>query len=97
MTLNAVICQRLLPAIGGGVVAATEILVMNSSVRNLIRENKLHQIYGMMQVGQNKSGMVTLNQSLMNLIMKRKVDVKVAFEETPDVDELDHMLRKAGV
>jgi twitching motility protein PilT len=97
MTLNAVISQRLLPMIGGGVVAACEILVMNASVRNLIRENKLHQIYGMMQVGQNKSGMVTLNQSLMNLIIKRKVEVKMAFEESPDVDELDQMLRKAGV
>jgi len=97
MTLNAVISQRLVPAIGGGIVAAAEILIMNSSVRNLIRENKLHQIYGMMQVGQSKSGMVTLNQSLMNLIMKRKIDVKNAFEESPDVDELDHMLRKAGI
>lgn len=97
LTLNAVLSQRLLPAIGGGIVAATEVLVLNSSIRNLIRENKLHQVYGMMQVGQNKSGMITLNQSLMNLIVKRKVDVKVAFEESPDVDELDHMMRKAGV
>ncbi len=97
LTLNAVVSQRLLPQIGGGIVAAAEVLVLSSSIRNLIRENKLHQIYGMMQVGQNKSGMVTLNQSLMNLIVKRKVDVKVAFEESPDVDELDQMMRKAGV
>jgi twitching motility protein PilT len=97
MTLNAVISQRLLPAIGGGVVAAAEILVLNSSIRNLIRENKLHQIYGMMQVGQSKSGMVTLNQSLLNLILKRRIEVNDAFDETPDVDELDLMLKKAGI
>lgn len=97
LTLNAVITQRLLPAIGGGVVAAMEVMVLNSSVRNLIRENKLHQIQGMMQVGQNKSGMMSLNQSLLNLVLKRKVDVKVAFEESPDVEELDTMMKKAGI
>jgi twitching motility protein PilT len=97
LSLNAVLSQRLLPAVGGGVVAACEVLILNSSIRSLIRENKLHQVYGMMQVGQNKSGMMTLNQSLMNLILKRKVDIKVAFEESPDVDELDSMLKKAGI
>ena len=97
LSLNAIISQRLLPAINGGVVVASEILIMNSSIRNLVRENKLHQIYGMMQVGQNKTGMMTLNQALMNLVLKRKVDVKVAFEESPDVEELDNMLKKAGI
>lgn len=97
LTLQAVISQRLLPAIGGGLVAAVEVLVLNSSIRNLIRENKLHQVYGMMQVGQGKSGMITLNQSLFNLVVKRKVDVKVAFEESPDVEELDKMLKKVGI
>ena len=62
-----------------------------------LHRNKLHQVYGMMQVGQTKSGMITMNQSLMNLIVKRKVDIKTAFEESPDVEELDSMLRKAGV
>jgi twitching motility protein PilT len=98
LTLNAVVSQRLIPAREGtGVVSASEVLLLNSSVRNLIRENKLHQIYGMMQVGQNKSGMVTLNQSLMNLILKRKIEVKDAFDESPDVEELDSMLKKAGI
>ena len=78
-------------------VPAVEILMLNPSVRNLIRENKLHQVYGMMQVGQNKSGMMTLNQSLLNLILKRKVEVKNAFEESPDVEELDTLLKKAGI
>lgn len=97
LTLNAVISQRILPMNEGGSVVAAEVLMLNTSVRNLIRENKLHQIYGMMQVGQNKSGMITMNQSLLNLILKRKIDIKDAFAESPDVDELDGMLKKAGV
>lgn len=97
LTLQAVIAQRLLPAIGGGVIAAFEVLILNSGVRHLIRENKLHQIYGMMQVGQNKSGMITLNQSLLNLVMKRRIDIKHAFAESPDVEELDAMLKKVGI
>jgi twitching motility protein PilT len=97
LTLQAIVSQRLVPAIDGGLIAAVEVLILNQSLRNLIRENKLHQIYGMMQVGQNKSGMITLNQSLMNLVLKRKIDIKHAFEESPDVEELDMMLKKAGI
>lgn len=97
LTLQAILSQRLVPMQAGGQVAAIEALVLNPSVRHLIRENKLHQVYGMMQVGQNKTGMVTLNQSLLNLILKRKIDIKSAFEESPDVEELDQMLKKAGI
>lgn len=97
MVLNGVISQRIIPAIGGGVVVACEVLVLNPSVRNLIRANKLHQVYGMMQIGQTKSGMMTLNQSLLNLVLRRKIDIKYAFKESPDIEELDRMLKKAGV
>ncbi len=97
MSLNAIVSQRLIAQTGGGMIPAIEVLVLNPSVRNLVRENKLHQIYGMMQVGQNKSGMTTLNQSLLNLILKRKVEIKNAFEESPDVEELDALLKKAGI
>ncbi|MBX3022108.1 MAG: type IV pilus twitching motility protein PilT [Bdellovibrionales bacterium] len=97
LTLNATISQRLIPAINGGLVPALEIMILNPSIRNLIREDKLHQVYGMMQVGQDKSGMITLNQSLLNLVMKRKVDVRTAFMYTADPDELDKMLKQAGV
>ena len=97
MILQAVISQRLIPQIGGGMVAAVEVLMLSPGIRNLIRENKLHQIYGMMQVGQAKSHMLTLNQSLLNLILKRKIDMKNAFEESPDIEELDHMMKKAGI
>ncbi len=97
LTLNTVVSQRLIPATQGGMVAALEVLVLNPSVRNLIRENKLHQIYGMMQVGQDKTGMVTLNQSLLSLILKRKIEVRQAFMNSPDPEELDKMLKSAGV
>lgn len=96
-TLNAVVSQRLMPSIKGGQVLAIELLALNSSVRNLIRENKLHQVYGMMQVGQEKSGMITMNQSLANLILKRKIEMKHAFSLTDNPDELDKLLKKAGI
>lgn len=97
LTLNMIVSQRLIQSTQGGVVAALEVLVMNSSVRNLIREDKLHQVYGIMQVGQDKSGMMTLNQSLLKLVLKRKIDVRNAFFNSSNPDELDKMLKAAGV
>src|SRR5665213_142414 len=84
LTLNQVISQRLIPGAKGGMVAALEVLVLNSSVRNLIREDKLHQVYGMMQIGQDKTGMITLNQSLLKLVLKRKIEVRQAFYQSAD-------------
>lgn len=95
--LNAVISQRLLPSSQGGMVPAIELLILNPNIRNLIRENKLHQIYGMMQVGQDKTGMITLNQSLLKLVMKRKIDLSTAFTASNDPEELDRLLKQAGV
>lgn len=97
LTLNAIVSQRLLPGRNGGMVAAMEVLIMNTNVRNLIRENKLHQVYGMMQVGQDKSGMTTLNQSLSKLVLSRKVEMKTAFLYSNDPEELDKLLKQAGV
>ena len=95
--LNAIISQRLIPCSAGGQTAACEVLVLNPNIRNLIRENKLHQVYGMMQVGQSKTGMITLNQSLLNLVLKRKISLKDAFAESSDPEELDQLLKKAGI
>lgn len=95
--LNAVLSQRLIPSKKGGLVVACEILMMNSNVRNLIRENKLHQIYGMMQVGQGQTGMQTLNQSLVKLIMRREIEIKEAFALTESPDELDKLMKQAGI
>ncbi|MGZ3722930.1 MAG: type IV pilus twitching motility protein PilT [Bdellovibrionales bacterium] len=97
LTLNQVVSQRLVPGAKGGMVAALEVLVLNPSVRNLIREDKLHQVYGMMQIGQDKTGMVTLNQSLLKLVLNRKIDVRQAFYNSADPEELDKMLKAAGV
>lgn len=96
-TLQAVISQRLLPSLQGGRVVAVEFLLMTPSIRNLIRENKLHQIPSMMQVGQENTGMVTMNQSLVNLLMKRKIDLKTAFAASPEPEQLDMLLKKAGI
>jgi len=96
-SLQAVISQRLLPSLQGGRVAAIEFLLMSPNIRNLVRENKLHQVPSMMQVGQDKSGMVTMNQSLMNLLVKRKIDMKTAFSASPEPEQLDALLKKAGI
>ena len=64
-------CQALLPkAAGDGRVMALEILIPNAAIRNLIREDKIHQIYSMMQTGQDKFGMQTFNQALATLVPK---------------------------
>jgi twitching motility protein PilT len=95
-TLQAVISQRLLPALGGGRVIACEFLLMTPGVRNLVREGKLHQIESLMQVGQEKSGMVTMNQCLVQLVLRRRIDLRTAFEASPNLEQLEKMLKQAG-
>ena len=97
LSLNAVVSQRLVPSIDGGLVGTFEIMILNPSLRNLIRENKLHQVYGMMQTGQDKSGMQTMNQSLLKLVLARKIEVRTAFLNSNDPEELDKMMKAAGV
>ncbi|MCB0378867.1 MAG: type IV pilus twitching motility protein PilT [Bdellovibrionales bacterium] len=96
-TLQAVVSQKLLPSKKGGRVLAYELLLMNSGVRNLIRENKLHQVETMMQVGQSKSGMLTLNQSLFNLYKAGHITKEAALQNSLDVDGLMNIFQKAGV
>ena len=62
LVLEGIVCQALLPKIGGGRVVALEIMVPTPAIRNLIREDKVHQIYSSMQTGQEKVGMQTMNQ-----------------------------------
>lgn len=95
--LQGIICQQLLPGKNGGRVAAVEFMLLTPGIRSLIRENKLHQIQSMMQMGQEKTGMITMNQSLFNLYAKSKIDLKTAFGASPDPDALDTMLKKAGI
>lgn len=90
--LQAVISQQLLPRIGGGRVLATEILIPNPAIRNLIREDKIHQIYSQMQVGRTQHAMRTMNQSLFELVRTRQVKPEHAVSTSPDPDELRTML-----
>ena len=80
---------------GPGRVLACEVMIPNPAIRNLIREDKVHQIYTQMQVGQDKFGMITLNQSLFNLAQRRLITVDEAFARTGDPDELKAMLQNA--
>lgn len=76
-SVNSIISQALLPKIGGGRVAAWEILIGTSAVRNLIRENKVPQIFSSIQTGQNQ-GMQTMDDSLMNLVERKVIDSNIA-------------------
>jgi len=94
--LEGVVTQQLLPrADGPGRVLACEVMVPNAAIRNLIREDKIHQIYTQMQVGQEKHGMMTLNQCLFNLAQRRLITVDEAFARTSDPDELKAMFQNA--
>ena len=71
-------------------------MVPNVAIRNLIRENKIHQIYGSMQVGQEKYGMMTLNQSLLNLYLRRFITLEQALNQSTEADELKSMIEQAN-
>jgi twitching motility protein PilT len=73
---------------------AMEIMVPNSAVRNLIREDKVHQIYGMMQAGQAKYGMQTFNQSLASLYFKRQITLETALTRSSLPDELQEIIAR---
>jgi twitching motility protein PilT len=91
--LEGVMSQTLMPKAGGpGRVLAIEVMVPNPAIRNLIREDKIHQIYSSMQVGQAKYGMQTLNQCLAALFQKRAITLDDAMGRSSDPDELKQML-----
>ncbi len=95
LVLEGIICQALLPKAGGsGRVAALEILVANPAIRNLIRDDKIHQIYGTMQAGQEKFGMQTMNQSLARLVERRVITRDQALNTSSNRDELIMMLER---
>jgi twitching motility protein PilT len=97
--LEGILCQSLLPrATGHGRVLALEILVPNSAIRNLIREDKIHQIYSAMQTGQTQFGMQTFNQSLATLYYKKQITLQLALSMSSHPDELQDMInRGAGI
>jgi len=99
LTLEGILCQTLLPkADGRGRALAMEILVPNAAIRNLIREDKVHQIYSMMQTGQDIHGMQTFNQSLATLFHKRQISRETAMQRTSNLNELRDLIdRGAGI
>jgi twitching motility protein PilT len=94
--LEGVISQTLLPkASGQGRCLAAEVMVPNAAIRNLIREDKIHQIYSQMQIGQTKYGMQTFNQSLLDLFMRKVITLEDAIGRSSDADELKTMIANA--
>lgn len=95
--LEGVISQQLIPKIGGGRLMALEIMLPNAAIRNLIREDKIHQVYSIMQTGQAKFGMQTLNQSLYELYLRKQISYDDCVGRSSNVDELIQMLTRAGL
>ena len=95
--LEGVITQTLIPkASGAGRVLAAEVMVPNAAIRNLIREDKLHQIYSQMQIGQSKYGMQTMNQALTDLYLRKQITLEEALGHSSEVDELKTMILNGG-
>ncbi len=93
--LEGILAQQLIPKRSGdGRVLAVEVLVPNPAIRNLIREDKIHQIYSMMQTGQAKFGMQTMNQSLFDLYSRRLISHEDAVGRSPVPDEMIAMIQK---
>jgi twitching motility protein PilT len=92
-----VLTQNLLPKAGGpGRVLVVEVMVPNPAIRNLIREDKIHQVYSQMQVGQSKFGMQTFNQSLAVAFAKRLITIEEAMARSSDPEELKNILASGG-
>jgi twitching motility protein PilT len=91
--LEGVLTQNLLPRAGGpGRVLIIEVMVPNPAIRNLIREDKIHQVYSQMQVGQSRFGMQTFNQSLALALSRRLITPEEALGRSSDPDELKNLM-----
>jgi twitching motility protein PilT len=97
LVLEGIMCQSLLPTSSGkGRAMAMEILIPNAAVRNLIREDKIHQIYSAMQSGQDKFGMQTFNQALATLYFQKQITMEVAMARSSNQDELQEMINRGA-
>ena len=95
-SLRGVIAQTLCRKIGGGRVAALEVLIVTPAIANLIREAKTFQIPSMMQVGK-AVGMVSLNDALMELVSKRVVAPEEAYSKSVDKPNFEALLKRNNV
>ena len=99
VVLEGVITQALIPKMqGSGRALAAEVMIPNSAIRHLIREEKLHQIYSQMQLGQSKFGMQTMNQSLCDLYVRKQISLEECLGHASGdyLDELKSMILQAG-
>ena len=94
-SLRGVIAQNLCRKIGGGRVAALEVLILNQAISNLIRDAKTFQIGSMMQVGK-AHGMVCLNDALMDLVTKKLVAPEEAYAKSADKAGMEALLKRVG-
>jgi twitching motility protein PilT len=99
LVLEGIVCQTLLPTANGrGRVVALEIMIPTPAIRNLVRDDKVHQIYSTMQTGQEKLGMQTMNQALATLYQRRLISLEAAMGASSLKDELEQMIsRGVGV
>jgi len=97
LVLEGILCQTLLPKTDGkGRAMIMEVLVPNAAVRNLIREDKIHQIYSSMQTGQDKFGMQTFNQSLATNYLQKNITLELALARSSNPDELQEMINRGA-
>jgi len=98
LVIEGIVCQALVPtADGRGRAVALEILIATPAIRNLIREDKVHQIYSNMQSGQDRYNMQTMNQALARLIVNRVVTSEAGMAASSNREELRQMLERQGV
>ncbi len=96
--LEGILSQQLIPKLGGkGRALAMEVLIPNPAIRNLIREDKIQQIYSLMQVGQSKFGMQTMNQALLSLVERHIISLEDAMERSHNLDEFRQMLTTSSI
>ncbi len=95
MVLEGILCQSLIPrSSGSGRCMAMEILIPTMAIRNLIREDKIHQIYSSMQTGQDKFGMQTFNQSLSQLVLTKQITLQDALNKSSNAEELQDLVQR---
>src|SRR5579863_9894851 len=95
MVLEGILCQALLPrADGRGRAMVMEVLIPNPAIRNLIREDKIHQIYSAMQTGTGQTGMQTFNQSLANAYFQKSISMETALLRSSNADELQDLINR---
>ena len=95
MVLEGILCQSLIPkSNGSGRCMAMEILIPTTAVRNLIREDKIHQIYSQMQTGQERFGMQTFNQSLSHLVLTEQISKEEALLKSSNSEELLDLIQR---